>query len=226
LYPNSELLLDTDATKAPFLDAARAHDVVHFAGHGVSNDDYPGLSRLLFAGAGESSRSLFAHEIAKMHFDRTQLVVLAACRTGAGRIRRGEGVFSLARPFIAAGVPTVVASLWDVDDRASRALLVAFHRALRRGASVVDALRSAQLAALADSDPVLRAPANWASFAVEDDGRRAVPGAPQIQSVPSDVDEMSGRRSRRELLSSRKPLVLGTCERSNADHATQTDENA
>ena len=61
---------------------------------------------------------------------------------------------------------------------------------------------------------------------VEDDGRRAVPGAPQMQSVPSDVDEMSGRRSRRELLSSRKLLVCGTCERSNADHATQTDENA
>ena len=61
---------------------------------------------------------------------------------------------------------------------------------------------------------------------VEDDGRRAVPGAPQMQPVPSDVDETAGRRSRRELLSSRKPLVSGTCERGNADQATQTDENA
>jgi CHAT domain-containing protein len=166
LYPDSELLLDADATKASFLDAAGAHEIVHFAGHGVSNDDYPGLSRLLFAGTGESTRSLFAHEVATMHFDRTQLVVLAACRTSAGRIRRGEGVFSLARPFIAAGVPTVVASLWDVDDRASRVLFVAFHRALRRGEAVSMALRSAQVAALADPDPILQSPANWAGFEV------------------------------------------------------------
>jgi CHAT domain-containing protein len=57
-----------------------------------------------------------------------------------------------------------VATLWDVDDRASHLLLVAFHRALRRGEPVADALRSAQLAALADPNPALREPANWATF--------------------------------------------------------------
>ncbi len=143
-----------------------ANAVVHFAGHGVSNDDAPALSRLLLAGPGRSDRSLFAHEIAAMRFAHTDLVVLAACRTSAGRIRRGEGVMSLARPFIAAGVPTVVASLWDVDDRATHALFVAFHRALRDGAPVAEALRAAQLAALSDHDAVVRNPANWASFAV------------------------------------------------------------
>jgi CHAT domain-containing protein len=188
LYPDSELLIEADATKGRFLDAAGAHDVVHFAGHAVSNDDYPGLSRLLLAGVGESARSLFAHEIAAMHFDRTRLVVLAACRTSAGRIRRGEGVFSLARPFIAAGVPTVVASLWDVDDRASRALFVAFHRALRRGEAVTDALRTAQLGALADSDAVLRSPENWASFAV-------IGGLPALDATGSGpaLPRLSGR---------------------------------
>ena len=73
---------------------------------------------------------------------------------------------SLARPFIAAGVPTVVASLGDVDDRAGQALFVAFHDALRRGSSVVDAMRDAQLRALAGSDAVFRDPANWATFVV------------------------------------------------------------
>ena len=54
---------------------------------------------------------------------------------------------------------------------------------------------------------------------VEDDGRRAVAGAPQMQPVPSDVDEMSGRRSCRQILSSRKPLVRATRERSHGDQA-------
>jgi CHAT domain-containing protein len=109
---------------------------------------------------------LFAHEIAAQRLDRTRLVVLAACRTNTGRIRRGEGVFSLARPFLAAGVQTVVASLSDVDDRASHRLFVAFHRALRQGQTPADALRSAQLAALAETDPNLQHSANWATFTI------------------------------------------------------------
>jgi hypothetical protein len=61
---------------------------------------------------------------------------------------------------------------------------------------------------------------------VEDDGRRAVPGAPQMKAVPSDVDEVSGRRSRRQLFSSGKALVRGARERSHDDQATQADKNA
>jgi CHAT domain-containing protein len=166
LYARRKLLVLDDATKTHFVELAPDFDVIHFAGHGVSNDDYPALSRLLLAGPDESSRSLFANEISAIRLTRTRLVVLAACRTSAGRIRRGEGVLSLARPFLAAGVPAVVASLWDVDDRASHSLFVAFHRALRRGHSIVDAMREAQLRALAEPDAVFRDPANWASFVV------------------------------------------------------------
>jgi CHAT domain-containing protein len=167
LYADPTLLVNEAATKARFVSTAGSYDVVHFAGHAVSNDDYPGLSHLLLAGAnGQADGTLFAHEITRMAFDRTRLVVLAACRTSAGRVRRGEGVFSLARPFLAAGVPTVVASLWDVDDRATRTLFVAFHQALGKGAAAADALRAAQLAALANGAGSLGDPFNWASFAV------------------------------------------------------------
>ena len=179
LYPSRQLLVDRDASKARVVELFGAYDVLHFAGHGISNDDYPSLSRLLLAGEDEATRSLFAHEIAGFRLNRLQLVVLAACRTSAGRIRRGEGVLSLARPFIAAGVPTVVASLWDVDDRASHALFVAFHRALRRGLPVAEALRDAQLAALGDSDTVRRDPANWANFVV-------IGGAPALGGRAAD----------------------------------------
>jgi CHAT domain-containing protein/tetratricopeptide (TPR) repeat protein len=167
LYADPALLVNEAATKAAFVASAGAFDIVHFAGHAVSNDDYPGLSHLLLAGTnGRPDGRLFAHEIARMTFERTRLVVLAACRTSAGRVRRGEGVFSLARPFLAAGVPTVVASLWDVDDRATRTLFVTFHQALNRGAAAADALRTAQLAALVQRDPSWRDPFTWASFTV------------------------------------------------------------
>ena len=77
---------------------------------------YPGLSRLVLTNEGGRTETVFAHEIGAMRLEQTELVVLAACRTNLGHIRRGEGVLGLARPFIAAGVPAVIASLADVDD--------------------------------------------------------------------------------------------------------------
>lgn len=164
LYGHARLLLGRDATKRAFVRDAGGYDVVHFAGHAIANDRRPELSRLLLAGPEESDRSLFARDIAKESFASTRLVVLGACRTSAGRIRRGEGVFSLARPFLAAGVPVVIASLWDVDDHATRRLLVAFHRALGHSASVSEALRRAQLEVMSDADPTLQNPAAWSGF--------------------------------------------------------------
>jgi CHAT domain-containing protein len=73
-------------------------------------------------------------------------------------------VLSLARPFLAAGVPAVVASLWEVEDEPTARLLTAFHRHLRGGESALAALRSAQRELLADPDPALRSPAYWAAF--------------------------------------------------------------
>jgi len=165
LYDRAQLLTGADATKAAFLAQAGRYAIVHFAGHAIANDNRPDLSRLVLAGADESTRSLFARELARQPFSDTSLVVLAACRTSVGRVRRGEGVFNLARPFLAAGVPTVIASLWDVDDRASRLLLTEFHRALRQRGSVTAALRVAQLKLLADPDQRLQRPASWAGFA-------------------------------------------------------------
>ena len=167
LYATADTVTATSATKQRFLDEFDLHDIVHFAGHAISNADYPDLSRLLFATTPDgTSGSLFAHEIAGRRFRRTEVLVLAACQTSGGRVRRGEGVLSLARPFLAAGVSTVVASLWDVDDRATRALLVSFHEALRDGASPAHALQAAQLSALSGPDVTLRAPSMWAGFVV------------------------------------------------------------
>jgi len=163
-YPRHELLTGRQATKARFLEMAPRFEVVHFGGHAFVNPEFPLLSRLAFAGEAGSEQSLFAHEIARVRFPATRVVVLAACSTAAGFVSRGEGVVSVARPFLAAGVPLVVASQWDVDDRATEQLTFGFHRELAKSGNPVQALRATQLAMLRSGDAVEARPESWGAF--------------------------------------------------------------
>ena len=163
LYPGSQRLQGELATRGAFLESAGAHRLIHFAGHALLHP-VPHLSRLLLApGDSSDSGALYADELARHRLDRTELVVLSACRTVAGGGQR-ENLTGLAAAFLAAGAPAVVASLWDVDDRPTRQLMRQFHLAFRRGSDPGTALRTAQLSLLTGTDPSLRSPAAWAGF--------------------------------------------------------------
>jgi CHAT domain-containing protein len=166
LYARSQLLTGSGATKTAFLKGVRGTQVVHYAGHAASNADAPTAARLLFARdprTGDSG-ALYLYELESADLPRARVVVLAACRTAAGEVSRVEGALSLGRPFLAAGVPDVVASLWDIDDTVSRRFFVSFHRALLVEGDPLMALRKAQIAFLHGDDVSLAHPASWAPF--------------------------------------------------------------
>jgi hypothetical protein len=89
-------------------------------------------------------------------------VVLSACRSATGRAGRAEGVQSLGRAFLHAGARSVVGTLWDVEDRATRRLVERFYAELTQGAPVGAALRAAQRAGFG-RDPWASA-RDWAGF--------------------------------------------------------------
>jgi CHAT domain-containing protein len=144
-----------DATPQRFLSAAADADVVHFAGHARAGAE-PAL--LL----GESGK-LRAGDIARAHFARPRLVVLSACGTAAGDGDGFEAAHGLVQAFLTAGVPTVVGTLWPVDDAEAAALFIAFHQRLRAGDDAPAALREAQLSLLNGSNHRSRHPAAWAA---------------------------------------------------------------
>ncbi len=73
-----------------------------------------------------------------------ELAVLSACDTGRGKIS-GDGVIGLSRGYIAAGVPSIVVSLWPVSDQATKDLMASFHQEMLAGANKAAALRAAML---------------------------------------------------------------------------------
>jgi CHAT domain-containing protein len=88
-----------------------------------------------------------------------ELVVLSACDTGRGRIT-GDGVVGLSRAFVTAGVPSIMVSLWAVDDAATAELMVEFYDQWQQTGDKAQALRQAMLTTMQNhSDPRL-----WAAF--------------------------------------------------------------
>lgn len=166
LYPHSTLLLRDDATKARLLAEVQRADVLHFGGHAIVNEAFPKLSRLLTAsGAGTGmGGAVYGYELEAVPLGRLRLAVLAACGTASGRMTRGEGPLSLGRALIAAGVPAVVSTLWEVRDDTARPLVEALHAGIRDGLDAPSALRAAQLQLIRGSEPGLRAPSAWGSF--------------------------------------------------------------
>jgi CHAT domain-containing protein len=75
-------------------------------------------------------------------------VVLSACETALGKLTRGDELTGLTRAFIYAGTPSVITTLWQVNDRAAFELMREFYRQLKAGANKAEALRQAQLAML------------------------------------------------------------------------------
>jgi CHAT domain-containing protein len=163
LYRNVLVLAGSEATVARVQNALSECSMVHYAGHSLANDLHPDLAALVLAPDGKGAGGdLRARDIARLHMPRLRLLVLSACSTNRGRNWRIEGQSSLASAFLAGGVPTIVASMWPIDDEASASMMIRFHRAIARSSSLADALRQAQLSRISAKG----SPLDWAAFQV------------------------------------------------------------
>ena len=186
ILPDAVVLTGVQATETS-LKQVKGPRILHLATHGFFLEDLeanqgvsahgsksghvlenPMLrSGLAFAGAnirrsGNDDGFLTALEAAGLDLVGTKLVVLSACETGVGDVKNGEGVFGLRRGFIVAGAETMLMSLWQVDDEATKSLMIEYYRRLAQGEGRAEALRQAQLALL--QGPQYNHPFFWASF--------------------------------------------------------------
>jgi CHAT domain-containing protein len=160
-WSHSRLFVGLDCGPSCFLDETSRATLVHYSGHALTDSYRPSQSALVFESATGEPAMLTAETIARSHLESSPLIVLAACSTARGRLRRNEGIDSLASAFLQAGARGVVATLWDVDDAAASRLFRAFHQHLRAGARASDALRDAQRSLMHGTDSSGRRVSSW-----------------------------------------------------------------
>jgi CHAT domain-containing protein/tetratricopeptide (TPR) repeat protein len=126
------------------------YSILHFATHGIVNEEKPELSQLFLNGTNDGEDgNLYSGEIYNLKLD-AKLVVLSACQTGLGKITKGEGIIGLSRALIYAGAKNVLVSLWTVSDSSTPELMTQFYFFNFSNHSDAESLRMSKLKLIQD----------------------------------------------------------------------------
>ncbi|MDL1942395.1 DUF2225 domain-containing protein [Chloroflexi bacterium CFX2] len=176
----AETFMNEFATESIVRDRAGESGVLHLAAHGNYNIANPLYSAIYLASDGKNDGILETHEIYGLNLHQTDLVVLSACETQLGKLSQGDELVGLTRAFIFAGTPSVISSLWSVDDQATKLLMEKFYVYWLSGMSKSEALRQAQI----DVRELYPNPYYWAGFVLNGDG-----GQPTKINQPGETNK-------------------------------------
>ena len=162
-------LLGDEATTSVLRAKAGNYDIVHLIAHFDLDRQQPQSSRIILGWGKGNDGPLALDDVLGLDLRKTNLVVLSGCQSQRGSRTRGDDVIALSRAFIYAGSPSVIGSLWSVDDDATQQLMIAFYTHLKEGLSKAEALRCAQ----ADIRHKYPNPFYWAGFVLTGDPGQA-----------------------------------------------------
>ena len=187
---DAQPITGSDATETQLVSQASQAGLVHVAAHGEFNPVAPQFSRIYLAPDDENDGYLEVREVFNLELPQTDLVTLSACETQLGELSAGDELVGLSRAFIYAGTPSLVASLWSVDDESTRFLMERFYGYLKEGRGKAAALRQAQLDTMAQEE--WASPYYWAAFTLIGDTGELDTDKDKI--VPSNIADVMASR--------------------------------
>jgi CHAT domain-containing protein len=160
-----DVLSGFNASEKAFKEKAPDYNIIHLAMHTKIDNEESMHSKLIFSQNNDSIDDGFlnTYEIYGMDLN-ADMVVLSACNTGAGKTNNGEGIMSLARGFICAGVPSIIMTLWKVDDKSGSDIMTLFYKKLNEGLPKDVALQQAKLEYLESASQLRSHPYFWAPY--------------------------------------------------------------
>jgi len=138
LFEEVRVLMNEQATRASLLECAPEAKILHLACHGKFRPDNPFFSSLWLSDGWLTVRDAYQLKL------QCDLVTLSACETGISALAPGDELIGLARSFFSAGAPSLLVSLWTVDDEATAELMGKFYTHLLSGLNPARALQQAQ----------------------------------------------------------------------------------
>lgn len=177
----AKVMVGGDASEKGFRTSASGYGILHLGTHAEMNATTPMYSRLVLSKDGQgvdpdADGYLHAYEIYELDL-RAQLAVLTACETGSGKNDAGEGVRSIGYGFAYAGCPSLVMSLWSIDEKVSSEIITRFYEHLADGMPKHEALRRAKLEHLNSAPEELALPYYWAGMVLVGDVEPIAVGA-------------------------------------------------
>lgn len=153
-----------EATKENFRKNAQYAGILHLAMHTIIDDEKPLQSKFLFTYENNLKSSMLnTYELLTYNLN-AELAVLSGCSTGDGKLQKGEGVMSLSSGFQYAGVPAIVMSLWEVNDRFGSLVIHKFYENLAGGLDKKQALYKAKIEVLNQGNALYAHPYYWAGL--------------------------------------------------------------
>jgi CHAT domain-containing protein len=161
-----------EASEENFKKNAPQFGTVLLAMHAVIDDENPLYSHLVFTSNSSKNEDdqLYIYETYNLNLN-SELLVLSACNTGVGKLRKGEGMMSLTRGFSFAGVQSIVMTLWSVNDNSSADLMKRFYRKLSGLWEKDKALQEAKTEYIQNSDILHAHPYFWAGYVLIGDNK-------------------------------------------------------
>lgn len=162
---SGQFYVGQEANESIFKDCAPKHGILHLAMHGLVDQKDPEYSGLALTEdqSKEEDNFLYAYEIKQLGL-QAGLVVLSACETGIGKYQRGEGVVSIGRGFMYAGAPSLLMTLWSLNDQSGAVIIEQFYKNLSEGMEKDEAIRQAKLFYLDNYPSEYTHPFMWAAF--------------------------------------------------------------
>jgi len=157
--------------KAPEIEKLKGFDLIHVAAHSLGDDRNVWQSSIVLDPT-NPDMTIRATELNDLQLD-TRLVVLASCSSANGNELSGEGIQGLTSAFVAAGVPSVVAALWQVDDEATGFFMAGFYEGLSSGQNAAGALAYAR--SRCRMDPIYNLPYHWGGFILVGESQTEMP---------------------------------------------------
>jgi len=155
--------IGSPANKDNFESSINDFSIIHLATHACVDETNPNFSRIYFTDTYLSNFDLTNMRI------RANLAVLSACNTNVGPLMKGDGVSSISKGFILAGCPSLLTSVWSVDDCSTSELMINFYRSLKEGNTKSASLRQAKMKYLNQANDANAHPYYWAPFLLSGD---------------------------------------------------------